>query len=257
MPSPKLRSGSVKEPYPIGKFPDGFVHTVAGEISVLLAVGISDIEGKMWEQIFAKAIGAKWTPSVMGLDDILVQELSAAWGAKSVKNNNPFRVETIRLISGRNSLDYSFAVSDVRKLPPDELGAMVIEIWNERVAMLHKKYKTLRTVVLIKGPGLGKITVFEKPTERFYAEKYDWSWNSRKNLVGHDSKGAMKFTWQPHGSQFTIVESVPEDALRIEIAPQKNISAKIMETIGFNKTHYRVVAKPPPAAKRPRKKKLR
>lgn len=240
MSGPKLRTGKVNEPYPIGEFPNSFVHTVAGEISAALAVGITDIEGKTWEKIFAKAINAEWKPSVVGLDDILVPALSAAWGAKTVKSSKPFAAKKIRLISGRNSPAYSFNIGDVHAIDPAELGGKVVEIWNERVAALYQKYKTLRTVVLLKGPELKHVTVFEKPTIRFNPEEYVWSWNKQNNLVGHKDN-ELKFTWQPHGSQFTINEAVPDNALNIEIDPPKNIASKILETIGFSNEHYRIV----------------
>lgn len=248
MPSPKLRTvNGVKEPYPLGTFPEGFVHTVAGEISAALAVGRTEIEGKDWEQIFAKAIRAEWHPSVIGLDDILIPELSAAWGAKTIKSGNPFNATHIRLISGRNSPTYSYDVSDIRAYDPAGLGTLVLGIWNERVAALYQKYKTLRTVVLMKGVELRKISIFEKTTIRFNPQEYSWGWNKNKNLVGKDGDGTPKFTWQPHGSQFTIHETVPDYALNIEIAPPKNISTeKLLETIGFNESCYRIIPRAKP-----------
>ena len=46
MPDPRLRTVSgVKEPYPLGEFPKGFVRLIAGQISAALAVGRTDIEG--------------------------------------------------------------------------------------------------------------------------------------------------------------------------------------------------------------------
>lgn len=241
--TPKLRTvGNVKEPYPLGEFPKNFAHIVAGELSAAIALGCLDVEGKEWEQIFAKAIGAEWQPSVVGLDDILVRELSAAWGAKTVKNTNPFKAKKIRLISGRNSPTYSYNVSDIKSMPPEELGALVIEIWNERVAALYQKYKTLRTVVLMKGPNLNQITIFEKNTIRYNSAEYTWGWNKNNNLVAMDINGEIKFTWQPHGSQFTIHENVPDYALNIEIVPPKTISTQsILEAIGFNEQSYRIV----------------
>lgn len=243
MSGPKLRTVSnVNEPYPIGEFPDNFVHLTAGQISAALAIGRMDVEGKDWEKIFAAAIGAKWEPSVVGLDDILMPELSAAWGAKTVKNRNPFSAKRIRLISGRNSPAYSYNVSDIHAVLPSKLGEMVIEIWNERVASLYKKYKTLRTVVLLKGPELRRISVFEVPTIRYNYTEYEWAWNTNNNLIAIDSAGDNKFTWQPHGSQFTIHESVPDYALNIEIDKPKGISTSdILDTINFNETCYRVI----------------
>lgn len=239
---PKLRgTKGVKEPYPLGKFPDGFVHAVASELIAAMATGRTEIEGKDWEQIFAKAIGADWRPSVVGLDDILVPSLSAAWGAKTIKNDHPFTARNIRLICGRNSLDYSYKVSDPRALPPSEVGARVIGIWNERVAALYQKYKTLRTVVLIKGPGLEKVSIFEMPTIRYNSEEYEWGWNKNGNLVA-TKEGEGSFTWQPHGSQFTIHETVPDYALNIEIDPPRVIKTEaILKAIGFDKKSYRVV----------------
>jgi hypothetical protein len=242
MSGPKLRTGGVKEPYPLGEFPNGFVHTVAGELSAALAIGRNDIEGKDWEQIFAKAIKAVWRPSVVGLDDILVPSLSAAWGAKTIKHPNPFTAHNIRLISGRNSPAYSYGVSDVHSVDPAELGAKVVEIWNERVAALYQKYKTLRTVILVKGPELRQVSVFEKPTVRYNSADYQWSWNKNDNLVALDSKGNGMFTWQPHGSQFTIHDSIPDYALNIEIDPPTTIATdKLLETIGFGANSYRVI----------------
>lgn len=242
MTGPKLRTGGVKEPYPLGEFPEGFVHTVAGELSTLLAIGKTDIEGKDWEQIFAKAIKAEWRPSVVGLDDILVPALSAAWGAKTIKNDNPFTARNIRLISGRNSPAYSYGVSDVHAIDPADLGAKVVEIWNERVAALYQKYKTLRTVILVKGPELRKVAIFEKQTVRYDPTKFQWSWNDNENLVAKTSAGDNVFTWQPHGSQFTIHDTIPDYALNIEIDPPKGISTeKILEMIGFDESCYRVI----------------
>lgn len=241
MTGPKLRGAKGNEPYPLGTFPKDFASIVAGELSVALATGRTDVEGKDWEKIFAKAINAEWHPSVVGLDDILVPSLSAAWGAKTIKNLNPFSVRNIRLISGRNSPAFSYGVTDVRALDPAELGEKVLEIWNERVAVLYKKYKTLRTVVLIKGPGLNRISVFEKETVRYFSKDYQWSWNENGNLIAKDSEGCGCFTWQPHGSQFTIHETVPDYAMNIEIDSPRVISSDVLlKAIKFDENSYRV-----------------
>jgi len=94
----------------------------------------------------------------------------------------------------------------------------------------------------MKGPELKNISIFEVQTIRFNPIEYSWSWNKNNNLIGVNSKGENKFTWQPHGSQFTIHEDVPDYAINIEIDKPKEISSeKILETIGFDRNHYRVV----------------
>ena len=113
--SPKLKSVEKYQPeYPLGQFPKGFALALGREIVYLLATReIPKIEGEDWEEIFARCIGAKWTPSNVGLDDVQLKQM--AWSAKTVKNNNPFTVRNIRLISGRNSPDYSFDIENVSR----------------------------------------------------------------------------------------------------------------------------------------------
>lgn len=174
------------------------------------------LEGTDWEQIFARLIGARWKPSNVGLDDVVLEQ--TAWGAKTVKNDNPATASRIRLISGRNSPVYSFGDREVSECNPDELGEKVLSIWNERVAAIRKHYKHLRTVVLIKSEDLLEIAVFEFDTVIFPESHFAWKWNKRKNLEGYNKRtDEHKFTWQPHGSQFTIIENVPKDRLAIRI----------------------------------------
>ena len=43
--------------------------------------------------------------------------------------------------------------------------------------------------------------------------------------------------WQPHGSQFTIIEKVPEETLILKIKPPETLDKeKILDAIGFDKT---------------------
>lgn len=78
--------------------------------------------------------------------------------------------------------------------------------------------------------------VFEFDTVRFDFELYTWEWNRNKNLVGKDKKsGLHKFTWQPHGSQFTIVEEVPDDSLIIKIKrPPLMDKKEVLKTLGVD-----------------------
>lgn len=83
------------------------------------------LEGTDWEQIFARLIGARWKPSTVGLDDVVLEQ--TAWGAKTVKNNNPATASKVRLISGRNSPVYSFGDRVVSDCDPNDLGPMALE----------------------------------------------------------------------------------------------------------------------------------
>lgn len=216
--SPKLKSVQKYKPdYALGKFPKGFALALGKELIYLLATREPPtLEGSDWEQIFARCIGAKWAPSNVGLDDVQLHQM--AWSAKTVKNKNPFKVKHIRLISGRNSPDYSFDVENVHTEDPAKLGEMILGIWNARITDVRKKFATTRTVVLIKGEDLSTVSVFEEEALKFLPEEYEWEWNQKGNLEGYvKGTDVKKFTWQPHGSQFTITTNVPEERLKIRI----------------------------------------
>lgn len=235
--NPKLRNvEKAKPPYPLNSFPKDFGYKLGKEIIYLLAVkNKPTIEGQEWEQIFSKCIGAEWKPSNVGLDDVVLG--SIAFGAKTVKNKNPSKARKVRLISGRNSIVYSFGESKVANVDPDRVGEQVLAIWNERVSSIREKYKHVRTVVLLKSDNLEEVGVFEFETIRYDSELFQWGWNERGNLEGYekDSKTHI-FTWQPHGSQFTIIENVPENLLIVKIKkPEKVNKELIFESIGFEK----------------------
>jgi hypothetical protein len=111
---------------------------------------------------------------------------------------------------------------------------MVLSIWNERVTGVRAKYSHLRSVVLIKSEDLLDLAVFEYDTVMYDAKSCVWTWNSNKNLEG-SMDGKHKFTWQPHGSQFTIIENIPPDRLAFSIRPPRVLSAEdVLKTVGFS-----------------------
>ncbi len=47
---------------------------------------------------------------------------------------------------------------------------------------------------------------------RYDHELYHFKWNKNNNLEGYDKEtDKHRFTWQPSGSQFTIVEEIPQE----------------------------------------------
>ncbi len=73
-------------------------------------------------------------------------------------------------------------------------------------------------------------------TIRYTPSDYDFSWNSRGNLEGRSkADGIHKFTWQPHGSQFTIIEEIPEDRLHIKVRlPEKLDKEELLKTLQYD-----------------------
>jgi hypothetical protein len=243
MARPKLRTvEKYTPPYNLNKFPSDFPFKLGQEIIYLLATrGRASLEGNDWEAIFAKVIGANWSPSNVGLDDVIFEQ--CAWGAKTVKNKKPSKAIKVRLISGRNSTVFSFGDDLINNADPDLLGDKVLQIWNERVAAIRKKYMHLRTVVLLKSDDLLELAVFEFDTEMFLPIDYKWEWNENNNLQGYTKDtDEHKFTWQPHGSQFTVIERVPAERLAIRIKQPPLVDKEaVLESIHFDASWVQVL----------------
>ena len=244
MAEPRLKTvDKAKPPYPMSKFPKAFVETVGLEIVFMMATSRHPaLEGPEWERIFAKAIDADWKPSNVGLDDII--QGAFAWGAKTVKASDPHGATSVRLISGRNNPEYSFqTIADTE----DGIGRQVLQIWNGRVEGLRAKFKELRTVVLLKPQDFEAeklpFTVFEFETIRYPEDGYEWKKNKQGNLEGYDKKtGVHRFTWQRHGSQFTIKEAIPKEVAKFFIKKPPQLPEKqILDLIGYDNSWIEIL----------------
>lgn len=235
---PRLRTVEKSlPPFPLNDFPKDFPFILGKELVYLLASkGKAILEGSEFEAIFATCIGADWKPSNVGLDDIILG--NTAWGAKTVKATNPTTQKKVRLISGRNSPVYSFGETIDIHHDPNSVGQSILEIWNERVSAVREKFQNLRTVVLVKSNDLTEVVIFEFDTIRYDPELFVWEWNKNGNLRGIEkSTTEHRFTWQPHGSQFTIVEEIPENSLIIKIKEPETLNKEdILKALGFNKS---------------------
>ena len=239
MAEPRLRTvNKAVPPYPVNQFPPAFIERFAEDIVYMLATkSTMSLEGNEWEQIFANCIGAEWRPSNVGLDDVILG--NCCWSAKTVKaSGHVGKQKTVRLISGRNSPTYSFGVDRITEAEPNTIGKMVLDIWNERVSGVRQYFKFARTVVLVKGQNYDEYLIFETETVRYDADQYVFEWNDRGNLEGYSKDEHIhKFTWQPHGSQFTIIEEIPSNRYHLKIrVPQKLDKASVLKTLAFDKS---------------------
>lgn len=136
---------------------------------------------------------------------------------KTVKNVNPFTCKKIRLISGRCSPDYSYGITDPHK-DIQETGRAVLGIWNERINIAQDNYNPVRTSILVRSNDLLSYCLFEEENHRYRTSDYIWEVNNNGNLIGRNiDTGEICFTWQPHGSQFTIHTIVPNHAVKFQI----------------------------------------
>jgi hypothetical protein len=232
---PKLRDNKEKklyELYPLGQISDEVVYSIGKWMTYYFAVGKSDIDGEDWGDIFAKAINGGHLNSPLGIADVIYEGM--AWSVKSVKLENPLTAKHIRLISGRCSPDYSYNISNPHE-DIQKTGAAVLGIWNERINIAKEKYEPLRTSILVRNFNSLEFLLFENETERFITKNYIWKENKNGNLEGFDIlSNKHAFTWQPHGSQFTILYDIPVSAKKFRIKrPAVLDFEKTMESIGF------------------------
>ena len=219
MDHPKLRDSKrllTREPYPINEIPESIVKKIGKKFVYLLCVGYKDLSGDEWGNVFAEAIGGTHLQSPVGIADVTFDKM--AWSMKTVKTKNPHRENaSIRLISGRCSPDYSYGISDPHK-DIEATGRAVLNIWNERVNIAQDYYNPLRTSILVRNENMLTFSLFEEENHRYVASAYRWEENKNGNLIGIDiESGETRFTWQPHGSQFTIHTQIPPNAVKFKI----------------------------------------
>ena len=188
---------------------------IGGRLVHRLAVGQEDISGNDFGTIFAESIGGTDLGSPLGLGDVVLEK--TAWSVKTVKLKKPRSKRTVRLISGRCSPDYSMGISDPRKVP-QKTGKAVLKIWNSRYSVSLEKHDELRIVVLLRNMAARDFVLFEYVANQFSVDDYVWTVNKGNNFEGHDkATGEHRFTWQPHGSQLTLIRSVPGSARKFAI----------------------------------------
>ncbi len=215
--TPRLRGDKPARsgPYPLGEFPEDMGIRLARQFVHRLAVGHANITGDDWGEIFATAINGTHRHSPLGVTDVTWNGCS--WSAKTVQSSRPFSQPVVRLISGRNSPNYSYGISD----PLADLsrtGRAVLNIWNERVNLSLNDHDDLRVVVLVRNMDTLEFALFEYEAGRYSPNDFEWRLNERGNLEGFEiSTGEHRFTWQPHGAQFTVIKRVPGSAYKFRI----------------------------------------
>ncbi len=243
MKHPRLRDGhklKTNELYPLNEIPDSLIEKIAGYFTYLLYVGRKDISGEDWGDAFAQAIEGVHLDSPIGIADVVKGKM--AWSMKTVKNPKVLTAKKVRLISGRCSPDYSYGINDPHK-DIQQTGRAVIGIWNERINLALDNYNPVRTMVLVRSLDCSHFCLFEKETHRYASNNYVWEVNANGNLIGRDIvNGSAKFTWQPHGSQFTIHEDIPANAVRFIIKRPPIMSKDaILESLHFDSSWVEII----------------
>lgn len=236
MQRPKLRDNKGREPfelYPLGQIPERIVFGIAKWVTYYCAIGKTDITGEDWGDIFARSVEGEHLGKPLGLADVIYQNM--AWSVKSIKLERPHSETKARVISGRCSPDYSYGILNPHE-DTQRTGTAVLSIYNERINIAKDKYEPLRTIVLVRNFNTLEFTLFEHDTTRFITSEYYWKENKNGNIEGYNrATDKHCFTWQPHGSQFTILYDIPVYACRFKVKrPQVLNVDNTLSQIGFD-----------------------
>lgn len=217
-----------------------FVRIISGYFIYLLYLGKKDFSNEDWGIAFAKALKGKYLSCPDGIANVAVGK--DAWSAITIKSSNPFEIKNASPVNAICSPDYSFGITDPHE-DVQKTGRAVLEIWNERVNIARDNYSNVRTSVLIRSEDLLSYAVYESENERYRTSDYVWEVNKNGNLEGKDKlTGETLFTWQPHGSQFTIHEKVPSGALKFTIKrPPVVTQESILDAIKFDESWVKIV----------------
>ncbi len=233
--NPRLRGSGRRSrgPHPLGELPEHVLTSLGQQLVYWLAIGQKDLPGNSFGPMFARAVDGQILSGSTGIADIAQGQ--CAWSVKTVKYSRPFTTRKIRIISGRNSPRYSFDLEN----PYADLaatGRAVLEIWNARVSEARALYPDLRGVVLIRNMEHREFLLFEREIHMYTPRNFKWTLNPTRNFIGTEkATGNHKFTWQSHGSQFTVHWDVPVAARQLTIVPEiPQIEPQaVLERIGF------------------------
>jgi len=102
----------------------------------------------------------------------------------------------------------------------------------------------IRECVLIRDSDLTEFSIYENYLEHVRISDYEWTENKNNNLEGLNRfTGIKSFVWQPHGSQLTILENIPQSALRFRLKhPAKLDKEECLKAIGFDSSWIEIIA---------------
>lgn len=249
MPDEPILRGTARRrsgPYPLGEIPHSIVTEIGKQIVHRLAVGQVDITGDDFGVIFAKAITGEHGGKPLGVADVSWE--NCAWSVKTVKDKSPFTATRIRTISGRNSPIYSSGITDFNA-DIQATGRAVLEVWNARVNESLNEYDDLRIIVMVRNMDVLEFMLLEYEAHRFIPSNYHWEKNAAGNFIATDSTtGTHCFTWQPHGSQFTVIHHVPSTVhcFRITHRPGVIEARHVLNLIQYDDSWIQAVPRPSP-----------
>ncbi len=107
------------------------------------------------------------------------------------------------------------------------------------------EHDDLRVVVLIRNFESKEFVIFEEEAHKYSSGDFRWEKNKNNNFMGYEkTTNEHRFTWQPHGGQFTIIRHVPGCAIKFKIVknPPMLEQVQILKQIGYSDDWIEILA---------------
>ena len=183
-----------------------FAQELGKDLTFLLATrGRLELDNEEWARMLELAMRAESPDRA-----ILLR-------ARCFRVRHTFEIHHVSLANTLHlPVDYDKAVGECAA-DPNSLGAMILEAWNKSLTIVCG-FDEERFSVLFAGMDSPCAVFFEVPIVSFEPSEYVWEWNEDGGLDGYEKEtDVQRFTWQPHGSQFTVISRVPDNRLKLRI----------------------------------------
>lgn len=114
----------------------------------------------------------------------------------------------------------------------------------ERINIAQDNYNPVRASILIRSNDLLSYYLFEEDNHRYRTSDYVWEVNSNRNLIAKEIEtGRVYFTWQPHGSQFTIHTIAPDNCVKVQNKKQPPLLTRnaILDSLNFDESWIEII----------------
>ena len=248
--------------HPVNEFSPEFISAFKRKVYAKRAVGMNQLEGKVFEQFWCEMYGLKWKGSNKGIDDLVVGgKVGISVKSLTIDCRSPYyqdgSLRSARIVIGRASPDTADG-SHIEKYvtPPEEAGKKVVEIYNDRLRKSLAKCTEIRQFAALKSEDLSYFILYEQTPVEYDHKSFVWTWGEkveRTNLYGTD--GERELTWQPNGSQLTLSQRIPEKHAIITLRRDIPIITEesILSQVGFDDSWIDFDFDPKPKPKPPRK----
>ena len=227
-----MKEQDMGEELPVRDEPSvAFAHELGKDLTFLLATrGRLELDDEEWARMLEQAMRTE------------SQDRAILRRARCFRVRHTFEIHHVSLA---NALSLSAGFYELlRKGEPDsnKLGAMLLEAWNKSLSVV-RGFDEERFSVLFVGMDSPCAVFFEVPIVPFEPSEYAWDWNEDDGLDGYVKRtGGQRFTWQPHGSQFTITTVIPDNRLKLRIRqPPRLDREEVLTQLKFDPSWVEIV----------------